>query len=170
VGVIEHYEEALARVFEEVAPEIIEMLSDLKESGLVLGVVTNASDLDVEPWSSSVVAPYSDAFVASYQVGLAKPDPRIYYLARHRLDVGPDQVTVVGDGGSDELAGAAGVDMDAYWGTWFLDHWPEGIRPNPSRASSGNNAGPIKTRRTSASPGPSIFQAPPQESYRPKTT
>ena len=108
MGVIEHYEEALARVceaagkradtsvlaqltqeyrvmtarvFEEVAPEIIEMLSDLKESGLVLGVVTNASDLDVEPWSSSVLAPYFDAFVASYYLGLAKPDPRIYYLA-----------------------------------------------------------------------------------------
>jgi HAD superfamily hydrolase (TIGR01509 family) len=156
-GEIEHYEEALARVcevagrepdasvlaeltheyrtmttrtFEEVAPEITEMVAALKGSGLVLGVVTNASNLDAEPWPGSALAPFFDEFVASYQVGLSKPDRRIYELACHKLDARPAEAVFVGDGGSDELGGAARVGMQAYWCTWFLERWPEGIRPN----------------------------------------
>lgn len=34
----------------------------------------------------------------------------------------------IGDGGSDELAGAANVGMQSYWATWFLDRWPAGVR------------------------------------------
>jgi HAD superfamily hydrolase (TIGR01509 family) len=157
-GEIEHYEEALARVcevagrkadtsilaelaqeyrattarvFEEVAPEITEMLATLKRYGLVLGVVTNASDLDAEPWSGSALAPYFDDFVASQQVGMSKPDRKIYELACYRLETEPQQTVFVGDGGSNELSGAARTGMEAYWCTWFLDRWPEGIRPNP---------------------------------------
>jgi HAD superfamily hydrolase (TIGR01509 family) len=156
-GEIEHYEEALtrvcevvgrepdasvlaeltheyrtmtARVFEAVEPEVMEMVAALKESGLFLGVVTNASDLDAEPWAGSALAPFFDDFVASYQVGLSKPDRRIYELACHRLDVRPAEAVFVGDGGSDELSGAARAGIEAHWCTWFLDRWPEGIRPN----------------------------------------
>jgi HAD superfamily hydrolase (TIGR01509 family) len=156
-GEIEHYEEALtrvckvvgrepdasvlaeltheyqtmtARVFEAVEPEVMEMVAALKESGLFLGVVTNASDLDAEPWAGSALAPFFDDFVASYQVGLSKPDRRIYELACHRLDVRLAEAVFVGDGGSEELGGAARAGIEAYWCTWFLDRWPEGIRPN----------------------------------------
>jgi FMN phosphatase YigB (HAD superfamily) len=100
-------------------------------SGFTLGLITNASDLDVEPWFRSALAPYFDDFVASYQVGLSKPDRRIYELACHRLDVGPHQAVFVGDGGADELGGAMRAGMRAFWCTWFLERWPEEARPNP---------------------------------------
>jgi HAD superfamily hydrolase (TIGR01509 family) len=124
------YRTMTARVFEAVEPEITEMVAALKECGLILGVVTNASDLDAEPWSGSALALLFDDFVASYRVGLSKPDRRIYELACHRLGIGPAEAVFVGDGGSDELGGAARAGMEPYWCTWFLDRWPEGIRPN----------------------------------------
>jgi HAD superfamily hydrolase (TIGR01549 family) len=124
------YRAMTARVFEAIEPEVVEMVADLKESGFILGVVTNASDLDAEPWSGSALAPFFDDFVASYRVGLSKPERRIYELACLRLDVRPAEAVFVGDGGSDELGGAARAGIAAYWCTWFLHRWPEGIRPN----------------------------------------
>lgn len=41
-----------------------------------------------------------------------------------RLGVSPEHVAFVGDGGSDELAGARGTGMTPYWARWFLDQWP----------------------------------------------
>ena len=124
------YRTMTARVFESAEPEVVEMVAALKGAGLILGVVTNASDLDAEPWSGSALAPFFDDFVASYRVGVSKPDRRIYELACHRLGVGLAEAIFVGDGGSDELGGASRAGIEAYWCTWFLDRWPEGLRPN----------------------------------------
>jgi hypothetical protein len=45
--------------------------------------------------------------------------------------VAPNDAIFVGDGGSDELDGAAGVGMAAYQATWFLDRWPAWRRAGP---------------------------------------
>ena len=118
------------RAFEAKEPEVVEMVASLKQSGLKLGIISNASDLDVALWPDCRFAPFFDDFVASYRVGLVKPDKRIYELACRRLDVRPTEVIFVGDGGSNELYGATQTGITAYWCTWFLDRWPEGIRPN----------------------------------------
>ena len=120
----------LSKVFGSFLPEITDMLEGLQLSGLKLGVVTNAHDLDTEPWAESSLAEYFDVFVASYEVGICKPDPAIYALACDRLGVDPSDAWFVGDGGSDELAGAEAVGMRAFWCTWYLDRWPAGLTPN----------------------------------------
>ncbi len=120
----------ISKVFRSVLPEVTDMLEGLRQSGLKLGVVTNAHDLDTEPWAESSLAGYFDVFVASHEVGICKPDPAIYELACDRLGVEPSDVYFVGDGGSDELAGAEAVGMRAFWCTWYLDRWPAGITPN----------------------------------------
>ena len=111
-------------------PGIVEMLRALKARGLRLAIVSNATDLDAAPWHGYDLARYFDAFVFSHQVGLMKPDPRIYALACQRLGVAPGEALFVGDGGSDELRGASEAGIQPVWGSWFLDRWPEGIRPN----------------------------------------
>jgi putative hydrolase of the HAD superfamily len=115
-------------VFDSIDPGIVEMVKDLRSRGLRLCVVSNASDMDVEPWPRCELAPLFDAFIPSYQVGILKPDPRIYELGLQALGVSAEEAIFVGDGGSNELPGAARVGLRAYFATWFLDRWPPGIR------------------------------------------
>ncbi len=122
--------EAYARPFQTIEPKIVQMLTCLRESGLKLGVITNASNLDAAPWADCPLAPYFDCFVASHEVRVLKPDRRIYLLACRLLEVSPGEAIFVGDGGSNELQGAADAGLRVYWATWFLNKWPTGIRPN----------------------------------------
>ena len=112
------------------APALVDMLRALRSRGLRLAIVSNATDLDAAPWPGHDLAPYFDTVVFSHQARLMKPDPRIYELACQRLGVAPGEALFVGDGGSDELRGASEAGIRPIWGTWFLDRWPEGIRPN----------------------------------------
>ena len=68
--------------------------------------------------------------VASHEVKLLKPDPHIYELACRRLGVRPEDAAFVGDGGSNELAGAEEAGLTAFWASWFIERWPKGMRPN----------------------------------------
>jgi putative hydrolase of the HAD superfamily len=126
----DEYQQMTARVFETIESEIVEMLAALTGAGLRLGVITNAGDLDTAPWFDCRLAPYFDDVLASHEVGLLKRDGRIFELACRRLDIHPSEALFVGDGGGDELHGATQAGLTAYWCTWFLDRWPEGIRPN----------------------------------------
>lgn len=124
------YQDMTALVFEQIEPEIIEMVSALKTSGFKLGIITNASDFDIEPWPGCVLARYFDDIVASHKTRLLKSDERIFELACRRLNVLPDEAVFIGDGGGNELHNASRAGLTTYWCTWFLDRWPEGIRPN----------------------------------------
>ena len=69
---------------------------------------------DVERvWPESEFAGLFDAEVFSSQVGLSKPDPRIYLHCGELLGVEPGEAVFVGDGANDELAGAQRVGMGA---------------------------------------------------------
>lgn len=127
---VSEYQRMTTKVFETIEPEIVAMVRALKERGHRLGIITNASDLDAEPWSGCCLAPLFDDFVASHEVGLLKRDTRIFELACERLGVQPSEAIFVGDGGGNELENAAQAGLTVYWCTWFLDRWPEGIRPN----------------------------------------
>jgi len=112
------------------AREIVDLLSALEARGLRLAILSNTNDLDAAPWRQYDLARFFDTVVFSHEVGFMKPDPRIYALACERLGVAPGDALFVGDGGSDELRGASEAGIRPVWGTWFLDRWPEGIRPN----------------------------------------
>lgn len=114
--------------FENIESPILEMVQELRSRGLRLGVVTNASEMDAEPWPRCQLAPFFDVFIPSFEVGILKPAPRIYELGLEALGVSADEAIFVGDGGSDELPGATRVGLRAYFATWFLDRWPLSIR------------------------------------------
>ena len=61
---------------------------------------------------------------------MLKPEPQIYERGLQALGVSAAEAIFVGDGGSNELAGATRAGLTALWATWFLDRWPQGIRPN----------------------------------------
>ena len=64
-------------------------------------------------WSSTPFASLVGTAVLSYDVRLAKPDPRIYEMAVEGLGVAAEECLYVGDGTSNELSGASKEGMTA---------------------------------------------------------
>jgi len=119
----------MARVREivvNVRPEILEALQELKRRGHKLCLVSNADAIDVLPWADSPLASLFDEAVFSCDVHLQKPDPAIYLLAAERMGAKPEDCVFVGDGGSNELAGAKAVGMRTVQARHFLQREVEG--------------------------------------------
>ena len=128
---------AHAAIVTNIEPVVLRMLAALRERGVPLGLVSNCDPTEVMAWAESPLATYFPAPVFSWEVGYAKPEREIYQLALSRLGLAPADALFVGDGGSDELAGAARAGLTPYQARWFLDRWvvPERARaPALSRA------------------------------------
>jgi putative hydrolase of the HAD superfamily len=75
----------------------VETLRELKRRGYLVGLITVCSE-DVELlWPESEFAGHFDAEVFSSQIGLSKPDPRIYLHCCELLGVEPRDAVFVGD-------------------------------------------------------------------------
>ncbi|MEE8353260.1 MAG: HAD-IA family hydrolase [Dehalococcoidales bacterium] len=88
-----------------------ETLAALKEQGHKTGLISDCTHEIPVVWPETIFAPLIDQAVFSCVVGMRKPDPQIYRLATQKLDVRPEDCLFVGDGGSQELAGAREVGM-----------------------------------------------------------
>ncbi len=89
-----------------VRPGITEHLRQFREAGFRLGVVSNAMgniQADAERYG---LADYFDVIIDSQVVGVAKPDPRIFYIALERMRVAPGQALFAGDLYSIDMVGA----------------------------------------------------------------
>jgi putative hydrolase of the HAD superfamily len=83
------------------------------KAGLRLGVVTDCSAETSVAWSSTWLHGYFDYVAFSCDLGVRKPDPRIYLTVVDALAVSPSDCIFVGDGGSQELTDAKGLGMEA---------------------------------------------------------
>ncbi len=83
--------------------DAIETLSQVKDAGLKTGLISDCSHPLPEMWPETPFASLIDVPVFSCEVGVRKPDPRIYLLACSRLGVPPQHCLYVGDVGSQEL-------------------------------------------------------------------
>ena len=118
------FEMALVRV----ENRILEALDRLTAAGVRTALVSDAGADDVYCWARSPLRERLHAVVFSYEVGVRKPDPRIYRHALDALGARPEDALFVGDGGSDEHRGARAVGMRAVFVTRFLRQWwPEKI-------------------------------------------
>jgi len=92
-------------------PYALDTLARLRKRGLKIGLLSNCSVDVPEVWGGTPFGARLDVVVFSCQVGLNKPDPRIYRLVAERLGVRPENCLYVGDGSSQELSGALAVGM-----------------------------------------------------------
>ena len=120
---------AKARPFTNIAAPIVGLIQRLHAMSIKLGVLSNAAWEEGAAWETCVLAPFFDTVVFSYQVGLMKPDPQVYWLACERLGTTAADTLFVGGGGSDELVGAAQAGLTAYWAQWYFVPWPAEKRP-----------------------------------------
>lgn len=107
----------MKNALQAVPDEIVEVFHQLKSRDIKIGLISNADCIDCKYWGQSVFFPYFDDALFSCNVGLLKPDRKIYELAMRRLGVLPEQCLFVGDGGSNELYGA----KEAGMGTVFSE-------------------------------------------------
>jgi putative hydrolase of the HAD superfamily len=90
---------------------LVETLTELRERGLRVGLISNCTEEVADLWPETGFGHLFDAAVFSATAGLAKPDPAIYRLAAEKLGVETSECLFVGDGANDELRGAADVGM-----------------------------------------------------------
>ncbi|MHB1414688.1 MAG: HAD family hydrolase [Chloroflexota bacterium] len=87
------------------------VLETLRKMGFNLGLLSNSSDSAQEPLIWLQLKSHFDTLVLSHEVGILKPDPRIYRLAAERLAVAPEECAFVADGGFGELDAAHELGM-----------------------------------------------------------
>ncbi len=105
--------------------DILTMLSDLKQQGCKIGILSNCYFEERESIRGSVLLDYLDTAVLSCEVGMAKPEEAIFKLCMRKLwqeegPVDPTRFLYVGDGGSEELETASRLGMVVRQATWFL--------------------------------------------------
>ena len=89
------------------APEqgIVELVARLARRRPI-GVLSNCHEREVRCWAESPLARHITVFGRSCDIGAMKPDLRPYRWMATQLRIEPGQSVYVGNGSSDELAGA----------------------------------------------------------------
>ncbi len=113
-----------AVVFATIDPRIAALISSLIQSGVKLGVVSNGFDEDVAGWSGCSLASAFRYTAFSCHERTAKPEAEIYRRALNGLSADPETTLYVGDGGDEELEGAARVGLRVARATWFTQRRP----------------------------------------------
>ena len=77
--------------------EVKDVLCDIKQAGLRLAVISDWPR-GLEQFCDELgILGFFDAVVVSSEAGYQKPDPRLFEIARERLQVSPNQIIHVGD-------------------------------------------------------------------------
>ena len=106
--------------------ENVETLKRLRNGGLRLGLISNADVIEIAAWTDSPLAGLFGVEIFSCRVGCAKPDSVIFHKCLSALSVGPEECLFVGDGGSNELVGAKGVEFTTFFISGAIAAlWPE---------------------------------------------
>lgn len=95
------------------SPATMSTLDTLRGKRLKLGLISNCSEETALMWRQQPMSTRFRAAIFSSDVGLLKPDPRIYKLACEDLRVKPENCVYVGDNADEELAGAKTLGMRA---------------------------------------------------------
>jgi putative hydrolase of the HAD superfamily len=119
-------------------PDAVPVLAGLRQRGLRTALVSDCWYELPELLPELPVFPLLDARIYSVRVGRCKPHPAMFLEACDRLGVAPADCLYVGDGGSEELSGAAAVGM------------------SPIRLAAPDLAGHLTFRPDAAFQGPSV--------------
>lgn len=119
----EHYDTTFGDhnvIFEHTVP----LLKELKKRGKLVGVITNGpSYLQNHKMDESGLREYCDIVVVSGDLGVHKPDKKIFEITAERLGLKCEECVYVGDHPINDIQGALSSGMSAIrmnWG-WFKD-------------------------------------------------
>jgi putative hydrolase of the HAD superfamily len=116
-----------------VGADVEAALAGLRADGYRMGLVSNISlraDLMRGDLTALGLDPFLDATVFSSEVGIRKPDPRIFREALDRLGAEPGSTVFVGDRLVDDVSGARAVGMRGVQTRQFRQEADPDIRPD----------------------------------------
>ncbi len=123
VEIEEHWKTWLPRSTVEM-PGAVDLLSELKDRGMKLAVISNGSHRSRElTVSLASFAPLIDRVYSSGLVGVKKPARKIFDHALNDLGVKAEQTWFVGDHPVNDVQGATEMGMTAIWLEGFQP-WP----------------------------------------------
>ncbi len=97
-------------------PDALRCLDWLRAAGLKVAAVTNASGPQQHTKIAAMgLTRYFDVVVIAGEVGVAKPDPRIFHDACQRLQVQPHQAVHIGDRLDLDACGARDAGLHGVW-------------------------------------------------------
>ena len=99
-------------------PGVTELFAELKEAGTRLGIITHGLAVkQAEKLIRLGLTPYLDprAIFISDQIGISKPNPKLYQTALRELDLEPRQVMYVGDNPTNDIAPPKSLGMITVW-------------------------------------------------------
>jgi putative hydrolase of the HAD superfamily len=91
-------------------------LVTLLHARLRIGVISNNTVAEqTEKLATFGFAPMVHALVTSEEIGVAKPDPRIFHTALERLQCEAHEAVMIGDAWVQDVLGATGAGIRALW-------------------------------------------------------
>jgi len=96
-------------------PEVVEVLTALREQGYRLGIVSNWSWNLRDRVAQVVLTDFFEIVWASAYAGCNKPHPRIFEQALAQMELSAERALYVGDSYKHDVVGARGVGMGAVW-------------------------------------------------------
>ncbi len=107
------------------AHEVLEFLTDRYKLAIICNTSKSGERIR-EILRSAGIKKYFDLVVVSSEVGLRKPDKRIFKIALEKLDLQPDEVVMVGNRISADILGGNKVGMKTVLIKWN-DRYPEKV-------------------------------------------
>lgn len=129
--VVEKRLAALTDTFQSIPEETFALLTELRQRGLYVGLISNCFSDECALMQASPLFQYFDTTKLSYEQGIAKPEQTIFFRAIDELGIEPEDCLYVGDGGSGELEAANAIGMKAVQAQWFRKGFYEPHVPCP---------------------------------------
>ncbi|MBI5362337.1 MAG: TIGR02253 family HAD-type hydrolase [Planctomycetes bacterium] len=113
--------------FRELAPfdDVYPLFSDLRRIGMRLGIITHGWTVkQAEKLVRLGLVPYLDpkAIFISDQIGISKPNPKLYLTAVRDLGLEPEEVMYVGDSPEHDIAPPRSIGMITVWAKRAAKH------------------------------------------------
>lgn len=113
--------------FRELAPfdDVYPLFSDLRRIGMRLGIITHGWTVkQAEKLVRLGLVPYLDpkAIFISDQIGISKPNPKLYLTAVRDLGLRPEEVMYVGDSPEHDIAPPRSIGMITVWAKRAAKH------------------------------------------------
>jgi putative hydrolase of the HAD superfamily len=113
--------------FRELAPfdDVFPLFSDLKKAGMLLGVITHGWTVkQAEKLVRLGLVPYLDgrAVFISDQIGISKPNAKLYQAALRELKLPAEEVMYVGDSPEHDIAPPKSIGMVTVWARRAAKH------------------------------------------------
>ena len=118
---MQHVYATTRRARETIDPEAEPTLADLARDHVLALLTNGASDVQREKLSRTPFARYFHTVVVSLEVGIGKPDPRVFEATVSRLGLATSDAVMVGDSLVRDIGGAQRAGMRAIWvdrGLW----------------------------------------------------